>query len=638
MQTATAQLRNVAIIAHVDHGKTTLVDQLIAQSGMYRDEQLNKLAGGQHGLILDSDDLERERGITITSKNCAVQYVTPEGDTYRINLIDTPGHADFGGEVERVLGMASGILLLVDAYEGPMPQTRFVLQKSLEHGLKPVLVVNKVDRPDARPLAVVDEVFDLLVDLDAPDEALDFPVLFASAKQGWARNSWEEGSLQGEIHHQEAGSGSTRLGSMVPVLDAIVKHIPAPAERDVEAPLQMQVTTLDYSDYVGRIAIGRVAAGRICKRQRVAVIHQEGNVTQQQVSQLLAFEGLDRVEVEAMAAGDLCAVVGLDPIEIGDTIADRDDPIALPMVTVDQPTLHMMFRVNDGPFVGRDGKFLTSRQLKERLERELRSNVALRVETGPSQEQFRVSGRGLMHLGILIENMRREGFELCVGKPQVIYRQLEGKQQEPIEQLVVECPDACEGTVMALLGDRRATVVKIGRRSTGSGFVHMEFTLPARSLMGLRSRMLNATQGRAIIHHTFLRYEPTRGDLPHRNAGVLVANEMGQTTAYSLDALFDRGTFFIRPGDHVYEGQIVGEHCRAGDLVVNVVRGKKLTNVRAAGKDDSAQVRPIREMSLESCLEYIEEDELVEVTPHTIRIRKILLREADRRRAARQGK
>ncbi len=632
MQTATAQLRNVAIIAHVDHGKTTLVDQLIAQSGMYRDEQLSKLAGGQHGLILDSNDLERERGITITSKNCAVQYVTPAGDTYRINLIDTPGHADFGGEVERVLGMASGILLLVDAYEGPMPQTRFVLQKALEHELRPVLVVNKVDRPDARPLAVVDEVFDLLVDLDAPDEALDFPVLFASAKQGWAQNSWEEGDSM------KIGTESGEGGDMVPLLDAIVEHIPAPAESDVDAPLQMQVTTLDYSDYVGRIAIGRIAAGRLRKRQRVAVIDREGVISQQQISQLLSFEGLDRVEVEEMAAGDLCAVVGLDPIEIGDTIADVEFPLALPVVTVDRPTLHMMFRVSDGPFVGRDGKFLTSRQLKERLERELRSNVALRVETGPTQEQFRVSGRGLMHLGILIENMRREGFELCVGKPQVIYRELEGKQQEPIEQLVVECPDACEGTVMALLGDRRATVVKIGRRSSGSGFVHMEFTLPARSLMGLRSRMLNATQGRAIIHHTFLRYEPVRGELPRRGSGVLIANETGQATAYSLDALYDRGTFFIRPGDLVYEGQIVGEHCRAGDLVVNVVRGKKLTNIRASGKDDSAQVRPIRDMSLESCLEYIEEDELVEVTPSTIRMRKILLREADRRRAARQGK
>lgn len=620
MLTATAHLRNVAIIAHVDHGKTTLVDQLISQSGMYRDEHLNKLAGGQHGLILDSNALERERGITITSKNCAVQYTAPDGEVYRINLIDTPGHADFGGEVERVLGMACGILLLVDAYEGPMPQTRFVLQKALEHGLRPVLVVNKVDRPDARSEAVVDEVFDLLVDLNAPDSALDFPVLFASAKEGWATTDLSQPS-----------------DSLAPVLDAIVEHVQPPAECDSDAALQMQITTLDYSDYVGRIAIGRIASGRLQKRQRVAVIDHAGEVTQRQISQLLTFEGLDRVEVDEVFAGNLCAVVGLEPIEIGDTVADIDRPEALPIVTVDQPTLHMMFRVNDGPFVGREGKFLTSRQLGERLDRELRSNIALQVAPGPTQEQFRVSGRGLMHLGILIENMRREGFELCVGKPQVIVKEIDGQRHEPIEQLVVECPEQCEGTVMSLLGDRRATVVKIGRRSSSSGFVHMEFTLPARSLMGLRSRMLNATQGQAIIHHTFLRYEPARGDLPHRTAGVLVANETGQATAYSLDALFDRGTFFIKPGQQVYEGQIVGEHCRADDLVVNVVRGKKLTNMRAAGKDDNSQVRPVREMSLETCLEYIENDELVEVTPNSVRLRKQLLLEAARRRAARQA-
>ncbi len=627
MQLATASLRNVAIIAHVDHGKTTLVDQLIYQSGMYRNEQLNKLAGGQHGLILDSSDLERERGITITSKNCAVQYQSPTGEMYRINLIDTPGHADFGGEVERVLGMASGILLLVDAYEGPMPQTRFVLQKSLEHGLRPVLVVNKVDRPDARPVAVVDEVFDLLVDLDAPDEALDFPVLYASAKEGWATG--DLASLDDRANRSQ---------TMVPLLDAIVEHVPPPQGRDADAPLQMQVTTIDYSEFVGRIAIGRIAAGRLQKRQAVAVVDREGVVARRQVSQLLSFEGLDRVEVDEVRAGDLCAVVGLEPIEIGDTIADVENPVALPAVTVDQPTLHMMFRVNDGPYAGRVGKYLTSRQLGERLSRELRSNIALQVAAGPTQEQFRVSGRGLMHLGILIESMRREGFELSVGKPQVIVKEIDGKRHEPIEQLVVECPDACEGTVMSLLGDRRATVIKVGRRSTSSGFVHMEFHLPARSLMGLRSRMLNATQGQAIIHHTFLRYEPARGEVPHRSAGVLVANETGQATAYSLDALFDRGTFFIQPGEQVYEGQVVGEHCRADDLVVNVVRGKKLSNVRASGKDDSAQVRPVRQMSLESCMEYIEEDELVEVTPNSIRMRKVLLKEADRRRAARQGK
>jgi GTP-binding protein len=611
----------VAIIAHVDHGKTTLVDKLVYQSGLYRNEELDKLAGGQHGLILDSNDLERERGITIISKNCAVTYKASDGEVYRINLIDTPGHADFGGEVERVLGMASGTLLLVDAYEGPMPQTRFVLQKSLERGLKPILVVNKVDRPDARPQEVVDEVFDLLVDLDAPDEVLDFQVIFASAKQGWATTDLSQPS-----------------SSLAPLFEAIVAHVPAPDDgQRAKEPLQFQVTTLDYSDYVGRIAIGRVHAGMVERRQRVAVIDHLGEVSRKQIAQVLAFEGLERVEVESVGAGDLCALVGLEPIEIGDTVADADHPHALPAVHVDEPTLHMMFRVNDGPFSGRDGKFLTSRQISERLERELRSNVALRVAPGPTQEQFRVSGRGLMHLGILIENMRREGFELCVGKPQVIHREINHVKCEPIEQLVVDCPEDCQNSVMALLGDRRAELVKMGRRSSTSGFVHLEFRIPARSLMGLRSRMLNATKGQAIMHHTLLGYEPLKGELPHRAMGVLIANETGQATAYSLDALYDRGVFFIRPGDQVYEGQVVGEHCRAGDLVVNVVRGKKLTNVRAAGKDENAQVRPAREMSLESCLEYIEDDELVEITPKTVRLRKALLLENDRKREARKA-
>jgi GTP-binding protein len=611
----------VAIIAHVDHGKTTLVDKMVYQSGLYRNEELDKLAGGQHGLILDSNDLERERGITIISKNCAVDYKAADGQTYRINIIDTPGHADFGGEVERVLNMATGTLLLVDAYEGPMPQTRFVLQKSLERGLRPIVVVNKVDRPDARPHEVVDEVFDLLVDLDAPDEVLDFQVVYASARQGWATMDLERPS-----------------NSLQPLFEAVINHVPPPDDGlKAQEPLQFQVTTLDYSDYVGRIAIGRVHAGKIKKRQRVAVVDHLGEVSRKQVVQLLAFEGLERVEVDEVAAGDLCAVVGLEPIEIGDTVADADHPHALPHVHVDEPTLHMMFRVNDGPFSGRDGKFLTSRQIGERLERELRSNVALRVAPGPTQEQFRVSGRGLMHLGILIENMRREGFELCVGKPQVIYREINGVKCEPIEQLVVDCPDDCQNAVMALLGDRRAEMVKMGRRSSASGFIHMEFKLPARSLMGLRSRMLNATKGQAIMHHTLLGYEPIKGELPHRQLGVLVSNETGSATAYSLDALYDRGVFFVRPGDEVYQGQIVGEHCRAGDLVVNVVRGKKLTNVRAAGKDENAQVRPVREMSLEACLEYIEDDELVEITPKSIRMRKALLQENDRRREARKA-
>ncbi len=619
-QLSTAQqLRNVAIIAHVDHGKTTLVDKMLMQSGQYRNEDLAKLAGGQHGLILDSNDLERERGITILSKNCAVRYTSASGDNYRVNLIDTPGHADFGGEVERVLGMASGTLLLVDAYEGPMPQTRFVLQKSLMHNLRPIVVINKVDRPDSRPLEVVNEVFDLLVEMDAPDEVLEFPVVFASARQGWATLDLNEPS-----------------DSLRPLFETIVQHVPPPEVGLEEGPGRLQVTTLDYSDYVGRIAIGRVREGTFRRRQRVTVIDLQGKQTEKQIAQLLGFDGLDRKEVDSVAAGDLCAIVGLEPIEIGDTVTDISFPEALPPVTIDEPTLHMTFRVNDGPFTGREGKLLTSRQLGERLQRELRSNVALRVGPGPSQEQFRVSGRGLMHLGILIENMRREGFEICVGKPEVIFRDVDGVHCEPIEQLVVDCPEACQSSVMSLLGDRRATLTKMTHRQSG-GFVHLEFTVPARSLMGLRSRMLNATQGEAIMHHTFLGYEPVRGTTPSRPMGVLLANETGMVTAYALDALYDRGEFFISPGDQVYEGQVVGEHCRAGDLVINVVKGKKLTNMRASGKDDNSQVRPVRIMSLETCLEYIEEDELVEVTPSKVRLRKIMLLEADRRRAARRA-
>ncbi|NOY29963.1 MAG: translational GTPase TypA [Planctomycetes bacterium] len=620
MPVSTSLLRNVAIIAHVDHGKTTLVDQLLYQSGQFREEDLTKLAGGQHGLILDSDDLERERGITIFSKNCAVRYQSEEGEQYRINLIDTPGHADFGGEVERVLGMASGTLLLVDAYEGPMPQTRFVLQKSLQYGLKPIVVVNKVDRPDARPDEVVSEVFDLLVDLEAPDEMLDFVTIYASAKQGWASLNLED-----------------PRDNFKPLFETILQHVPPPEAGLADDPLRMQVTTLDYSDYVGRIAVGRVRQGTVSRRQSILVIDRQGVATKRQITQVLAFDGLDRKEVEQVEAGDLCALVGLEPIEIGDTVTDPSCPEPLPAVAIDEPTLHMTFRVNNGPFSGREGKYLTSRQISERLQKELRSNVALQVGPGPTQEQFRVSGRGMMHLGILIENMRREGFELCVGKPQVIYREVDGQKCEPIEQLVVDCPESCESSVMALLGDRRAQVIKISRRTGGGGFVHMEFTIPARSLMGLRSRMLNATKGEAIMHHTLLNYEPVRGDVPQRGAGVLIAHETGRVTAYSLDALYDRGEFFIRPGDQIYEGQVVGEHCRDGDLKVNIVKGKKLTNMRASGKDDNSQVRPVRDMSLEACLEYIEEDELVEITPGAIRMRKMLLSEADRRRASRRS-
>ncbi len=616
----TSPIRNVAIIAHVDHGKTTLVDGLLYQSGKYRDEDLDKLAGGQHGLVLDSNDLERERGITIFSKTCSVPYVSDAGETYRINLIDTPGHADFGGEVERVMTMADGALLVVDAFEGPMPQTRFVLQKALAANLRPVVVVNKIDRPDSRPEAVVSEVFDLLADLGADDEALDFALVYSSAKHGWATLDLNKKS-----------------DSLRPLFETIVDRVPPPPPPDLTEPTQMLVTTIDYSDFVGRIGIGRVFAGSIKTKQSVVVFDRHGKRTNQRVAQLLAFDGLGRREVTQVTAGDLCAVVGLDPIHIGDTIADATNPESLPTIAVDEPTLHMTFRVNDGPFVGRAGKYLTSRQIGERLERELRSNVALRVEPGDTQEQFRVSGRGLMHLGILIENMRREGFELCVAKPQVVTRVIDGVQQEPIEQLVVDVPEEFVSSVMGLVGDRRGEVIKMGQRAGTSGFVHLEFSIPARSMIGLRSRLMTATAGNALIHHNLLHYEPIRGTVRQRQAGVLIASEGGQATAYSLDALYDRGIFFVKPGDPIYEGQIVGENCKAGDLVVNIVKGKKLTNMRASGKDDASQVRPAREMSLEGCLEYIDDDELLEVTPDAIRLRKIMLLESDRRRESRKA-
>ena len=612
-------LRNVAIIAHVDHGKTTLVDQLLYQSGMFRDGELDKLAGGQHGLIMDSNPLERERGITILSKNCALDYRTAAGELVKINIIDTPGHADFGGEVERVLKMADGVLLLVDAFEGPMPQTRFVLGKALEHGLRPIVVVNKADRPDSRPDDVVNEVFDLLVQLDANDASLDFPVLFASARDGWATTDLAQPGT-----------------NMRPVFEAIVEHV-NPPEGDPEAPLQLLVTTLEYSDYVGRIAVGRVFAGRLCEGEAVTVIDREGKHTQQKVLQIHEFEGLGRRLITKVRAGDICAISGLDPVDIGNTIACAERPSALPIITIDEPTMHTTFRVNDGPFAGREGRSVTSRQIKDRLNRELQHNVALRVEPGATPEEFKVSGRGLMHIGILLENMRREGFELCVGKPQVIVREVEGRRHEPIERLVVDCPVDCQNAVMSLLGERRTEMLRMDAKAGTSGFVHMEFMIPSRGLFGLHARMLNATQGRAIMHHTFERYELMRGSIPQRQAGVMVATVTGQVTAYALDGLFDRGIFFVKPGEEVYEGQVVGEHCKDQDIVVNVVKPKQLTNVRSSGKDDAAKVRPARQMSLEASLEYIQDDELVEVCPGTIRIRKRLLREMDRRRELRRG-
>ncbi len=623
-------LRNVAIIAHVDHGKTTLTDQLLYQSGQFRSAELDKLAGGQHNLIMDTGDLERERGITITSKNCAVNYHGLDGADYKINLIDTPGHADFGGEVERVLKMADGVLLVVDSFEGPMPQTRFVLEKALSHGLKPVVVINKIDKPNARPDDVVNEVFDLLASLDAPDEALDFPVIYASAKNGWATND------------QAKLGASDQPTDVRDLFEAILEHVPPPSKQtaDLAAPLQMMVTTLEYSDYVGRIAVGRVYGGRLKGGQQVTVINRAGEGSQQRAQQVFAFEGLGKQEVPEVEAGDICAVVGLDTIDIGDTIACPDMPSALPPVAIDEPTLSMMFRVNDSPFAGKEGKFVTSRQVWDRLEKELHSNVALRAERAESGggEAFLVSGRGLMHLGVLLETMRREGYELAVGKPEVILKRIEDKVNEPIEQLIVDCPAECQSAVMSLVSDRRAEVVKMDPKAGAGDYVHMEFTIPARGLIGLRTRMLTATQGRAIMHHNLLRYEPIRGEVPKRAAGVIISSDAGQVMPYALDSLYDRGFFFVKPGEQVYEGQVVGEHCKDNDIIANVTRNKKHSNVRAAGSDDATRVRPAREMSLEACLEYIQEDELVEVTPTAIRMRKRLLKEADRRRESRQAK
>ncbi len=611
-------IRNVAIIAHVDHGKTTLVDQLLYQSGMFRQAELDKLAGGEHGLIMDSNPLERERGITILSKNCSIEYTDREGTEYKINLIDTPGHADFGGEVERVLKMADGVLLLVDAFEGPMPQTRFVLSKALEHKLRPIVVVNKVDRTNSRPDDVVNEVFDLLVSLGAEDGALDFPLIYASAREGWATTDIEK-----------------RGGNMQPVFDTIINNVPSPQVR-ADAPLQMLVTNQEYSDYVGKIAIGRVFSGEIIEGQRVTVIDSEGLHTQQKVMHIHQFYGLGRKQVSSVQAGDICAISGLDPVDIGDTIACADKPSRLPIISVDEPTMTMMFRVNDGPFAGRDGKYVTGRQIGDRLQRELDQNVALRVEAGLSPEEFNVSGRGLMHLGILLENMRREGYEVCVGKPSVILKRVDGLRHEPIELLAVDCPMDCQNSVMSLLGDRRSEIIKVDAKSGASGFIHMEFLIPSRGLFGLNAKMMNATQGRAVMHHTFERYELMRGSIPHRKAGVMIATTTGQVTAYALDALYDRGTFFVETGEQVYEGQVVGEHCKEKDIPVNVVKSKQLTNIRASSKDDAARVRPARKMSLEAAMEYIQEDELVEICPSSIRIRKRQLKEGDRRREGRR--
>ena len=597
-------IRNIAIIAHVDHGKTTLVDCLLRQSGEFRASQL------VGDCILDSNDLERERGITILAKNIALHY-----RGVKINLIDTPGHADFGGEVERVLRMADGALVLVDAAEGPMPQTRFVLSKALECRLQPLVVINKIDRRDAQPHEVLNQTFELMLDLGAEDVLGDFPHIFATSRDGYATEDPDQ-----------------RGDSMQPLLDMMLEVIPGP-RIDVGAPLQMLVTTLDWSDYVGRIAVGRIYSGNVRQGQQVALMQAGGKVRTARVAEVHLFDKLGRVQVDQATAGDVAALVGLEEVAIGDTISDPQVRRALPRVEVDEPTMQMVFGINTSPLAGREGKYVTTRHLAERLAKELERNVALRVEPLKGTESFEVSGRGVLHLAVLIETMRREGFETSIGKPRVIVRDNHGVLEEPFESLVVEVPPDKLGAVMELVGARRGQLVEM---TSHDDYTYAVFSIPARGLIGLRTRLLNATQGTAIVHHRFECYRPMEGDLPGRPNGVLVSMASGRAVAFGLDGLQERAEMFVGPGDVVYEGMIVGENSRRGDMSVNPTKEKKLTNIRAAGSDRNILLKPPRVLSLEVALEYIEEDELVEVTPTQIRLRKIILREVDRRRMARQ--
>ena len=596
-------IRNIAIIAHVDHGKTTLVDALLRQSGEFRESQL------VGDCILDSNDLERERGITILAKNIAIPY-----RGVKINVIDTPGHADFGGEVERVLQMASGALVLVDAAEGPMPQTRFVLTKALEVGLIPLVVINKIDRPDARPLEVLDEIFELFLELGAHHLA-DFPHIYASGRDGIATL---DPNVKGE--------------SMRPLLDMVLEHIPGP-EIDAESPLQMLVTTLDWSDYVGRIAVGRIFSGKIAKGQQVALMQSGDRQKVCKVVTLYTFDKLGRQEVAEAEAGDIVALVGLEDVEIGDTVSDVTTRQALPRLAVDEPTLQMIFSINNSPLAGREGKYVTSRHLRDRLFKELEKNVALRVEQVAGADSYAVSGRGLLHLSVLIETMRREGYELSVGKPQVILRERDGITEEPFEALIVEVPHDKLGTVMEMIGSRRGQMVEMNTRGE---YAHVAFSMPARGLIGLRTRLLNATQGTAIMHHRFESYRPLEGDIMGRANGVLVSMVSGKAVAFGLDGLQDRAEMFVGPGDVVYEGMIVGENARAEDMAVNPTKEKKLTNMRASGSDRNILLKPPRLLTLEAALEYIEEDEVVEITPGSVRLRKMVLSETERRKVARR--
>jgi len=598
------KLRNIAIIAHVDHGKTTLVDELLKQSGTFDARQ------EVESRVMDSNDLERERGITILAKNTAIRY----GDT-TINIVDTPGHADFGGEVERILNMVDGVLLLVDAREGPMPQTKFVTSKALALGLKPIVVVNKIDREGADPDAVVDATFDLFASLGATDEQLDFPVVYASAKLGYAKLDLSDDSDNLEC-----------------LFHTILEHI-APPEGDPEAPLQMLATTLDWDDYIGRIVIGRIQHGRMEVGQDVAVVHADGAIEPFRITRLLGFHGLKRVEIERAEAGDIVAVAGIEHIQIGETIADRAQPRALPVIHVDEPTLTMELHVNDSPLAGTEGKFVTTRQIRERLMREIRTNVAMRVEETESAEVFKISGRGELHIGILLENMRREGFEMAVSRPSVIIREQDGVKQEPYEHVTVDVNSEYQGTVIEKLGRRGAEMTHM--QNNPDGTTRIEFICPTRGLIGYTSEFLTDTKGTGVLHHVFHEYGPYIGNLPGRSNGVLVSMVDGESVAFALWKLQERGKLFIGPGEKVYEGMIIGIHSRDSDLVVNPIKGKKLTNIRASGKDDAIDLVPPLQLTLERAIEFIADDELVEITPKSIRLRKRLLKEHERKRAAR---
>lgn len=596
-------IRNVAIIAHVDHGKTTLVDKIIHASQVLRENQ------EMGELILDNNELERERGITIVSKNVSVRY-----KGVKINIIDTPGHADFGGEVERVLKMADGVILLVDAFEGPMPQTRFVLGKALSLGLKPIVVVNKVDKPNCRPDEVQESVFDLMFNLGATEEQLDFTTMYGSSKQGWMGPDWKNPT-----------------DSIYPLLDAILENIPS-AEIKEGTP-QFQITSLDFSSFVGRIAIGRVYQGKLTEGATMGLCKADGSVKKVRIKEIQTFEGLGRLKAEQVQSGEICAVTGLDDFEIGDTLTDFDNPEPMPRIAIDEPTMNMLFTINNSPFFGKEGKFVTSRHLRDRLFKETEKNLALRIQETDSEDKFLVFGRGILHLSVLIETMRREGYELQVGQPQVIFKTIDGVKHEPIETLVVDVPEEFSGKVIELVTQRKGELTIMEPKGD---LQHLEFNIPSRGLIGLRNNILTATQGEAVMNHRFQAYEPFKGSIPGRINGSLISMETGPTTAYAIDKLQDRGKFFVDPGEDVYMGQVIGEHSRDNDIVVNVLKGKKLTNMRASGSDDNVKIAPKIQFSLEEAMEYIQKDEYVELTPKSIRMRKIYLDENERNRMSKK--